>query len=191
MIGTEFALFTKSVLSVPFCSKVFWPCQKWKDTLLCPASSGKLFSTHATLTDHSLVEDESKRRGDGVSRRNHIRLEMGLAGRVPAYTRAGARWPALHKPGMMAQVCTLHSLSGDGKGGPEANRYPQLCRKFEKCTKGQPEQALVLVKCYGASFPSVSFSCLCITSTNLLTLKQVAGVTAESGVPSSSHSPAV
>lgn len=80
MTVTELAQVTESELSVPSCSKVFWPCGKWKDTLLCP-----------TLTDHSLMEDESKRRGDGVYRKSHIRLEMGLAGRVPAYPRPGVR----------------------------------------------------------------------------------------------------
>lgn len=65
---------------------------------------------HPLNSDRTL-EDESNCRGDGVERKKHIRLEMGLADRMLAYTRPGVRAPALHKPGMMAQPCTLHTYS--------------------------------------------------------------------------------
>lgn len=137
MTGAKLAWFTESELSVPFYSKVFWLCPKWKDTLWSPASSGNRL--HPSNSDRLLGEDESKGRGDGVSRKTHNGMEMGLAGGVLTYTSSGVPSPVLHKPGWWPSPVLFILRRWRKKDlkltGIQPAETSQLRRKFEKCSK--------------------------------------------------------
>lgn len=78
MIGAKLARFTESELSVSFFQQGFLALPEMERHVVVPSLVRKV-CLQPSNSDRPLGEDESKHRGDGLSRKNHSSLSLSLS----------------------------------------------------------------------------------------------------------------